>query len=48
MQVEAYLSLAGRCEEALAFYQQAIGAEVATVMRWKESPDPAMKAPPGW
>jgi len=48
MQVEAYLSLAGRCEEALAFYRQALGAEVTTRMRWKESPDPAMKAPPGW
>jgi PhnB protein len=48
MQVEAYLNLAGRCEEALAFYQEALGAEVGVAMRWKESPDPAIKAPPGW
>lgn len=47
MQVQAYLSFGGRCEEALAFYKQAIGAEVTMMMRWKESPEPAMKAPPG-
>ena len=47
MQVQAYLSFGGRCEEALAFYKQAIGAEVTMMMRWKESPDPAMKAQPG-
>ena len=47
MQVQAYLNFGGRCEEALAFYKKAIGAEVTMMMRWKESPDPAMKAPPG-
>ena len=47
MQVQAYLSFGGRCEEALAFYKQAIGAEVTMMMRWKESPDLAMKAQPG-
>ena len=46
MKVEAYLSFGGRCEEALEFYKQALGAEVIMMMRWKESPDPAMKAPP--
>ena len=48
MQVQACLSFGGRCEEALAFYKKAIGAEMTMVMRWNESPDPAMKAPPGW
>ena len=48
MQVQACLTFGGRCEEALDFYQKAIGAEVTMVMRWNESPDPAMKAPPGW
>ncbi len=47
MQVHAYLNFGGRCEEALAFYKKAIDAEVTMMMRWKESPDPAMKAPPG-
>jgi len=47
MQVEAYLNLVGRCEEPLAFYRQVLGAQVSAVLRWKESPDRAMKAPPG-
>lgn len=40
MQVQPYLSFNGRCEEALAFYKQAIGAEVLCMMRFKENPDP--------
>lgn len=47
MQVQAYLNFGGRCEEALAFYKKHLGAEVTMMMRMKESPDPAMKAPPG-
>jgi PhnB protein len=46
MQVEPYLFFEGRCEEALEFYRQALGAEVTMLMRFKESPDPAMY-PPG-
>jgi PhnB protein len=42
MLVQAYLDFDGRCEEALAFYRQALGAEVTMLMRWKDSPDPAM------
>lgn len=45
MQVQAYLNFGGRCEEALAFYKASIGAEVSNLIRWKESPDPAMTAP---
>ncbi len=48
MQVQAYLNFGGRCEEALAFYKQAVGAEVGMVMRWKDSPQPDMKGPPGY
>ena len=48
MKVQAYLSFGGRCEEALEFYKRSIGAEVTGLMRWKESPDAAMKAPPGY
>ena len=44
MQVQPYLFLDGRCEEALAFYKKALGAEVTMLMRMKESPDPH---PPG-
>ena len=48
MQVQAYINFGGRCEEALAFYKASIGAEVSNLMRWKESPDPMMKAPAGY
>ena len=30
------------------FYKKCIGAEVTGLMRWKESPDAAMKLPPGY
>ena len=48
MKVQAYISFGGRCEEALAFYKKSVGAEITSLMRWKESPDAAMKAPPGY
>lgn len=40
MLVQAYLSFNGRCEEALTFYQQALGAEVLMLMRNKDNPEP--------
>ena len=48
MKVYPYVSFDGRCEEALEFYKKSIDAEVTSLMRWKESPDAAMKAPPGF
>lgn len=49
MKVEPYLMFSGRCEEALAFYQQAIGAQTTMVMRMDESPEPPhMPLPPNW
>ena len=48
MQVETYLVFDGRCEEALAFYRRAVGAEVTMLMRFKDCPeplDPSMVAP---
>ena len=50
MRVEAYLMLSGRCEEALAFYNQAIGAPTTMLMRFDESPDKnhPMPLPPNW
>lgn len=38
--VQPYLFFGGRCEEALAFYKQAIGATVTMLMRFNESPVP--------
>ena len=48
MKVQAYKTFDGRCEEALEFYKKSIGAEITSLMRWKESPDNDMKGPPGY
>jgi PhnB protein len=42
--VQPYLGFNGRCEEAVRFYQAAVGAEVQMLMRHRDSPEPA---PPG-
>jgi PhnB protein len=49
MQIEPYLFFDGRCEEAVEFYQKALGAELAFLMRFKESPEPPTPGmvPPG-
>lgn len=48
MQVQAYLNFNGRCEEALTFYREALGAEVTALMRFGESPEPCDgHVPPG-
>ena len=44
MHIEPYLFFDGRCEEAINFYQRALGAEVLMMMRNQDSPEPA---PPG-
>jgi PhnB protein len=46
MLIQPYLFFDGRCEEAVAFYREALGAEIVMLMRFKDGPDPAM-APPG-
>ena len=48
MKIEPLITFGGRCEEALEFYKQSVGAEVTALMRWKESPDTAMKSPVGF
>src|ERR1700751_5808163 len=40
MQVQPYLMFDGRCEEALEFYRKAVGAQITTLMRFKERPEP--------
>jgi PhnB protein len=42
MNVQPYLFFDGRCQEAIDFYRKAVGAEVETVMHWKDAPDAAM------
>ncbi len=44
MQVIPILAFEGRCEEALEFYRKVLGAEITTMMRWKDSPDAGMRA----
>jgi PhnB protein len=45
MQVQPYLNFEGRCDEALEFYKKTIGAKVAMLMRFKDSPDKSMITP---
>jgi len=38
--VQPYLFFDGRCEEAIEFYRRTLGAEVTTLIRFKDSPEP--------
>ena len=42
--IQPYLFFGGRCEEAIEFYTQALGAQLEMLMRHRDSPDPH---PPG-
>jgi PhnB protein len=42
--IEPYLFFSGRCEEAIAFYCEALDAELQFLMRYNQSPEPL---PPG-
>ncbi len=44
MRVEPHLCFEGRCEEAVEFYRKALGAEVTTLVRFRDMPGPH---PPG-
>jgi PhnB protein len=46
-QIQPYLFFEGRTEEALAFYRNALGAETAFLMKYKDSPDGSAKCPDG-
>ena len=49
MTVRPYLFFEGRCEEALGFYREALGAEVTALMRFRDCPEapPPGAMPPG-
>lgn len=49
MQVQTYLFFNGRCEEAVAFYRNSLGAEEVMLVRYGESPElpPPGMVPPG-
>lgn len=40
MHIQPYLSFEGRCEEALGFYREALGAEITGLLRYRDSPQP--------
>jgi len=48
--IQPYLFFGGRCDEAIAFYQTALGAKIEMIMRFKESPEPPPPGmmPPNW
>lgn len=50
MNVQAYLMFNGRTEEAIGFYQQAVGAEVTMLLRFRDAPEPPPPGmiPDGW
>jgi PhnB protein len=45
MQVQPYLFFEGRCDEAIDFYEKALGAKVDMLMRFKDAPDQSMITP---
>jgi PhnB protein len=47
MQVQPYLFFEGRCDEALDFYREKLGAEVTMLMRFKDAPAAGKAAPEG-
>ena len=49
MSIQPYLFFNGRCEEAIAFYGEALGAQLIMKMRFDENPQPQpMPLPEGW
>lgn len=47
MYIQPYLSFDGRCDEAIAFYRQALGAEVLMLMHFGEGPEGNAECPGG-
>src|ERR1700761_2025743 len=45
MNLQPYLFFDGKCEEALDFYKQTLGAEPTMLMRFKNAPDQSMISP---
>jgi len=47
MLIQPYLFFDGRCEEALAFYGKAVGAQVQNLIRFKDNPEQPGDQPAG-
>jgi PhnB protein len=48
MQVNPYLYFKGNCEEALGFYERALGAKVLVKMKHSEAPVDTTNGDPAW
>jgi PhnB protein len=48
MQIEAYLTFNGNCEEALNFYKDCLGGKIEALMRYEGTPMDNDQLPPGW
>lgn len=46
MPLQPYLFFDGKCEEALAFYRDTLGAEPGMLLPWKDCPDPSVASGP--
>lgn len=48
--VQSYLFFGGQCEEAIAFYKNALGANVEMLMHYKDNPESSTNSdlPPGF
>lgn len=49
--IEPYLFFAGRCEAALEYYREHLGARIHMMLRYKENPEPggcSVPLPEGW
>jgi PhnB protein len=44
LHVQPYLFFQGRADEAIAFYQEALGAKVVMLMRFKDNPEAPLEA----
>ncbi len=45
MRLQPYVFFDGRCEQAVEFYKQAVGAEVEMLMHFRDAPDQSMVTP---
>lgn len=43
--INAYLNFDGNCAEAMRFYEKTLGGTLEMMMKFSESPDPAMRSP---
>lgn len=48
MQIHAYLTFPGTCEEAFTFYKTALKGEISMMMKHEEAPDGADEVPVEW